>query len=545
MLAGTVFSRPIDSAEDVLAVIAVAGPLADWLGCGSAERGSLIASILDVARRARMCAGRIEIAQGPEGIVSVSAMDANGRIDATEQLGVAPAHESLDLTQDLQSQDAVHSLALELRTAAEHLGEAKRAVENASLRAQRLEFELEETNRGVLALYAELDDRAERLARADVLKSKFLSYASHELRTPLNGIVGLTRLLLARIGPRSTDEDKQLGFIKQAAEEMREMVNDLLDLAKVEAGKVTVNASEFGLDFVFGTLRGIFRPLLQSEDVNLVFDDTSAVPAIHSDEAKVSQILRNFISNALKFTEQGEVRVWAELRDQTVRIAVKDTGIGIAPEHLDKVFDEFSQIDHPLQRRVKGTGLGLPLCRKLAQLLAGSVEVVSRLGYGSTFTLVLPLAYEIGRPLPETRDRNASRLPKVLVVDDEEIDRYLLIHLINASGAFEILQAVDGQAGIELAQRERPVMVFLDLNLPRVSGLGVLSALQESRETAGIPVVIVTAKTLAPEERAHLESMTLGIISKEDLSEASRIEINMEGTTTVAVIRDPAAVKST
>jgi signal transduction histidine kinase len=150
-----------------------------------------------------------------------------------------------------------------------------------------------------------------RLKRADELKSRFLSYASHELRTPLNGIIGLTRLLLTR-RPQG-EELRQINYIQQAAQEMRAMLDDLLDLAKVEAGKITVHPSEVGLELVFGALRGIFRPLSTSDTVELHFENTSAVPAIYTDEGKVIQILQNFISNALKFTEHGEVRVWAEL----------------------------------------------------------------------------------------------------------------------------------------------------------------------------------------------------------------------------------------
>ena len=198
---------------------------------------------------------------------------------------------------------------------------------------QRLNQELQDTNRGVVALYAELDERADHLRRADELKSKFLSHMSHEFRTPLNSILALSRLLLARSdGELTAEQETQVRFIRKAAENLTELVDDLLDLAKVEAGKTVVVPSPFTAASLFGALRGMLRPLLVGDAVALVFDDPPDVPPLDTDEGKVSQILRNFISNAIKFTEQGEVRVWATADRQadTVSFHVRDTGIGIA-----------------------------------------------------------------------------------------------------------------------------------------------------------------------------------------------------------------------
>ena len=356
-------------------------------------------------------------------------------------------------------------------------------LKNAQTEIDQLRTELEETNRGVVALYAELDDRAIRLKRADELKSRFLSYASHELRTPLNGIIGLTRLLLSR-KPQG-EELKQLNFLQKAAQEMRAMVDDLLDLAKVEAGKITVHPSEFGLDLVFGALRGMFRPLASPDTVELHFEDTSAVPAIYTDEAKVLQILQNLISNALKFTEQGEVRVWAQTGDQeTVRISVKDTGIGIAPKDHARIFEEFSQIESPIQRKVKGTGLGLPLCKRLAELLGGRVEIESQPGVGSTFTLVVPLVYRPAELESKAAFESRKIVFTVLHVEDDEIDRYLVQQMLRFDGKLQLLHAEDGQAALEVARRERPDLVILDLNLPRISGVDVLAEFESFARNA-------------------------------------------------------------
>ena len=178
----------------------------------------------------------------------------------------------------------------------------------------QLNKELEETNRGVVALYAEINDKADYLQRASELKSKFLSNMSHEFRTPLNSILALSRILLDRLdGDLTREQEKQVQFIRRSADNLLELVNDLLDLAKVEAGKITVRPVHFDVGVLFGSLRSVLKPLLVSQRVELVFEDPEGIPPLFSDESKVAQILRNFISNALKFTERGEVRVCARM----------------------------------------------------------------------------------------------------------------------------------------------------------------------------------------------------------------------------------------
>jgi signal transduction histidine kinase len=257
--------------------------------------------------------------------------------------------------------------------------------------------ELEDTNRGIVALYAEIEDKAERLRLADEMKSRFLSNTSHELRTPLSSIRALAKLLLDRLdGDLTVEQERQVKFIEKAANDLSELVNDLLDLAKIEAGKVEVQLAPVVVDNLFRAMKGMLRPLVDEARVELVFETPAFEEAFESDEGKISQVLRNFISNALKFTEQGQVSVsvaWDRELD-TITFAVADTGIGISPDNLQLIFEEFSQIEHPLQRRSKGTGLGLPLCRKLAGLLGGRVEVESEVGAGSTFRLVLPRSYK-------------------------------------------------------------------------------------------------------------------------------------------------------
>lgn len=266
----------------------------------------------------------------------------------------------------------------------------------------RLNAELNETNRGVLALYAELDDRAAELGRVSQLKSAFLSGITHELRTPLNSILNMTRILLARMdGPLTAEQELQVILIQRAATTLTDLVADLLDLARIEAGKTEVRLASFTLADLFGTLRGMFRPLLVSDAVALSFECPEHEVTITTDEGKLSQILRNLISNAIKFTERGEIRVVAAVEpDDMVVFSVTDTGIGIAPEDQARIFEEFTQVDNPLQKHVRGTGLGLPLSRKLAGLLGGRLEVESAPGVGSRFELRLPRIHRTPRLTP-------------------------------------------------------------------------------------------------------------------------------------------------
>jgi signal transduction histidine kinase len=273
--------------------------------------------------------------------------------------------------------------------------------EMARLLAQReadvgaLRAELDETNKGVVALYAELDDKAQQLPQALDLKSRFLSYMSHEFRTPLTSITSLTNILLSRLdGPLTGEQERQVGFVRSSVLELSEMVDDLLDLAKVEAGRISISPEWFDMMDLFAALRGMFKPIISGTSVALIFDEPRSVPRLYTDDKKLSQILRNYISNALKFTSQGEVRIEACLTENgDVEFSVSDTGIGISEEHLPTLFSDFVQIDTRLQRRLRGTGLGLSLARKFAELLGGRVGAESVLGQGSRFWVTIPVQY--------------------------------------------------------------------------------------------------------------------------------------------------------
>jgi signal transduction histidine kinase/CheY-like chemotaxis protein len=398
----------------------------------------------------------------------------------------------------------------------------------------RLNAELEDTNRGVVALYAELDEKAEQLQRANELKTRFLSNMGHEFRTPVNSILALSRLLLERIDGELTEEqEKQIAFIRQAAQDLSDLVNDLLDLAKVEAGKIAVRPDEFEVTNLFASLRGLLRPLVIPE-VTLVFDEPDGIPPLYTDEGKISQILRNFISNALKFTERGQVRVSATLdaARQAVVFAVADTGIGIALEDQDRIFEEFAQAEHPIQQRTKGTGLGLPLTRRLAELLGGSVNVRSAPGRGSVFSAIVPLVYAGPAQVPAELERVRPPTPvpvasggnsaKILIVDDDEAARYVVRRFL-AETSFTIIEATNGPEGLRRAREDRPQVIFLDLKMPQMSGFEVLDQLESDPVTRNIPVIIITSKLLKDRERRPLNGKAVAVLSKETASRESAL----------------------
>ena len=385
----------------------------------------------------------------------------------------------------------------------------------------QLNVELEDTNRGVVALYAELDDTAQKLKAASEAKSRFLSHVSHEFRTPLNSILALSRLLLDRVdGEINAEQERQVGYIRKSAESLTDLVNDLLDIAKVEAGKTEVRVAEFEAVELFAGLRGVMKPLQAVAGADLVFDDPLNLPPLHTDEGKVIQILRNLISNALKFTEKGEVGVSARLAPEgdQVMFEVRDTGVGIPPEDHERIFQEFEQVHSPLQNRAKGTGLGLPLSRKLAELMGGTLTVESEVGRGSTFILSLPF------------DRRPFEVPsaQVLVIDDEESFRYALRQMIGP--AHHVIEAQDGEEALRLIQSERPSVVFLDLHMPRMDGFQVLQNLAADPSAEDIKVIVSTSALIDERTRARLGRADF-ILSKDQLSR----------DTVAALIREPRA----
>jgi signal transduction histidine kinase/DNA-binding response OmpR family regulator len=345
-----------------------------------------------------------------------------------------------------------------------------------------LNAELADTNRGVVALYAELDERANHLRRADELKTRFFSHMSHEFRTPLSSILALSNMLLDETdGPLNSEQKRQVGMIRDGVADLLELVGDLLDLAKMEAGKTQISVAPFAIGTMLGALRAMIRPLLGAS-VSLELGNASELPPLVSDEAKVMQILRNFLSNAVKFTEAGTITVSARLvpagepvagvavETDNLLFAVADTGIGIAPEHQAAIFEEFRQVENRLQRKLRGSGLGLPLCRRLAGLLGGRVWVESRPGQGSTFYLLLPRVHESA-----VAGYSDDLRPRLLIVDERPERRAALGELFSDS-AFLPIEAANSEVTSARLAALQPTAAIVDTAHTAPAALDALRA---------------------------------------------------------------------
>jgi len=445
-------------------------------------------------------------------------------------------------------------MADELSRQDRELLEALESLRRKSEELSQANLELEDTNRGVVALHAELDARAKLLSQSSELKSRMVSLVSHEFRTPLGSIRMLGELLLTDDAtPLAPNHREQVELIQRTATELAGLVDDLLDLSKAQAGKMEVQPDLFQLDELFGSLRVLLRPLAMGRSVDLHFEIDEGLSPMYSDASKISLILRNLISNALKFTRQGEVRVRARaLGPERVVFQVSDTGVGIALADQPRLFRDYSQIENPLQSGVKGTGLGLALVARIAALLGGTVGVESELGRGSTFSVQLPRRWDPSRqipsgdaradgsergwplvpagspvaapprPPPGADDRTSPPPPhrpgprRVLVVDDHPAARRLLVHHLERLG-YETLEARDGAEGLWLARKEAPDLILLDLEMPTLSGWEVVPQLRSEPGTRGIPVVIVTGRSKREVEQAGLEVQ--GIVQKQDDSQ--------------------------
>ncbi len=260
-----------------------------------------------------------------------------------------------------------------------------------NVRTQELQRVNQEMEQRIIERTAELAAAMEKAQAADHLKSAFLATMSHELRTPLNSIIGFTGIILReRVGPLNDEQKKQLNMVRNSSQHLLALINDVLDISKIEAGQLTLVREEVDLRKIIEKVEQNTRPLADAKGLDLGFEIAPETSAITGDSRRIEQILLNLLSNAIKFTEKGSVKIVCGSDDGNVIIEVIDTGIGIKPEELVVVFETFRQIDSGLTRKYEGTGLGLPISRKLAELMDGNLRVTSTWGSGSTFSFSLP-----------------------------------------------------------------------------------------------------------------------------------------------------------
>ncbi len=411
----------------------------------------------------------------------------------------------------------------ELRVANEELDAQAGALKISQQQLETQQAELEQTNdnltqqsqlleRQNLALadkQTEILAKASELARASQFKSDFLSNMSHELRTPLNSSLILAKLLADnRDGNLNAEQIKFAETIYDAGNDLLMLINDILDLSKIESGKMDVHPTSVRLDGLRDGLIRTFEPVAVERGLRFKVALGDSVPsAIETDAQRLDQVLKNLISNALKFTEKGEVSVRMEARDARIEFSVRDTGIGIAPHQHRIIFEAFRQADGTTNRRYGGTGLGLSISRELARLLGGDIRVESEPGKGSTFTLSMPSVYagpgevRATPALPELEVAPEPRPPAleiqpgqrlVLVIEDDPAFA-MILEDVAREGGFQCLVASTAQEGFELARKHLPIGIILDMVLPDHTGLSVLDRLKRDPQTRHIPVHVVSA----------------------------------------------------
>jgi signal transduction histidine kinase/CheY-like chemotaxis protein len=348
-----------------------------------------------------------------------------------------------------------------------------------------LSDELEQTNRGVVALYAELDEKSERLRAASESKDRFWATVSHELRTPLNSIIGLTRLL-AEPAPDGTALDSerlyQVELIANSGSTLLTLVNDLLDVAKAESGQLHVDPAQVDLPALFARLRGLARPMAEGKPVEVIVSadhDPDTPGTILTDEVALTSILRNLLSNGIKYTDHGEVRLSARVAGPRLEISVADTGIGIPAGQHDHVFEEFYQV--PGVRR-GGTGLGLPYARRLAGILGGDLTLASEPGAGTTVVLTLPL--------------RTPAVGTILLADDDAAFRGVLRGLLDGL-ADRVVEARDGREALAQIAADPVDLVLADMRMPGMDGATLLARLP-----ASVPAIVVSGADVPPPPRA-------------------------------------------
>ena len=428
----------------------------------------------------------------------------------------------------------------ETRRLAEELGEKNRLLE---LQKEDLESQASQLIKQadmVKKQNIELECQRLKVEDANRLKSEFLSNMSHELRTPLNSMLALSRVLLVQTSSRISEEEAgYIEIIDRNGKKLLALINDILDLSKIEAGRIDLKPGKINLFSTISIITDNLEQLAGDKGIELILDVESGFPLIESDESRIYQIFQNIIGNAIKFTEKGHVRISGHYDTGRVVVTVEDTGIGIDEDDLPHIFEEFRQIDGTLSRKYEGTGLGLAIAQKSAQLISGSINVKSTPGRGSLFSVTLPILWQRitsqdksgpdnhnmpdaglrvndgGTDLPgspaagaEHRDNNPGEsgngAERILIVDDDR-DNIITLRAI-LKERYRLIDSSHGIYGLELALNEQPDLILLDMALPGISGFTFVDRIKSDARASGIPIIAVTAMTMKGDRERILKA---------------------------------------
>ncbi len=381
-------------------------------------------------------------------------------------------------------------------TLAEHL-----SVVNKQLEAQTQELinkkeELQKYTHELNIQNQELNNQRKHVEEANRLKSEFVSNMSHELRTPLNSILALSSVLILKTKERlSPEEHEYLSIVERNGKQLLSLINDILDLSKIEAGKIDLNTGRVSLNSVLNAVVDNIRPIADKKGLALNLEIEGELPIIESNEQKLNQVFQNIIGNSIKFTDEGEVNIKAKLNENNqVSVTIYDTGIGIPEKELPHIFEEFRQVDGTTSRKYEGTGLGLAIAKKTICLLGGDITAESKLGVGSTFVVKIPLEAQVGSEPKQVTYFKPGTIPgtkNILIVDDDQkvasqINSYLV------DEGYETIIATSGAEALMLAKKFQPAVITLDIVMPEMDGWEVLQELKKDPKTKNIPVIVVS-----------------------------------------------------
>jgi signal transduction histidine kinase/CheY-like chemotaxis protein/HAMP domain-containing protein len=368
---------------------------------------------------------------------------------------------------------------------------------------QKQNLQIKQQNETLIALHCELKEKAAELENQKViaeestkLKSQFLASMSHELRTPMNSILGLTELILEETALKGKDRER-LDVVLKSGKRLMNLINDILDLSKIEAGKMELHEEEALLEEIISEVENTITPLIKNKEIKFrVLRNVNTKIYISTDKDKVTQLLINLAGNAVKFTDRGFVELHINTIEDKIKFDIIDSGIGIAESDQKYIFEEFRQLDGSTTRKYNGTGLGLAICKKIVEILKGTINVKSEKGKGSVFTLTIPLKFIRSEDPDKSGNVNIEALRKniknpILVIDDNPEIRYTIGQYLISKG-YEVVYAEDGEKGIELAMKHQPFAITLDVMLPKKDGWNILRELKENILTKDIPVILLS-----------------------------------------------------
>ncbi|OFX55148.1 MAG: hypothetical protein A2066_15555 [Bacteroidetes bacterium GWB2_41_8] len=444
------------------------------------------------------------------------------RDESGEIIGVFAA--ARDITERKLAEQELLILNKELSHRSETLSVVNNELEMQKRKLSTQASELTEQN-------VELEMQKKQLDESNRLKTSFLSNMSHELRTPLNSVIALSGVLNRRLSGKVPEEEySYLDVIERNGKQLLSLINDILDLSRIEAGREEIEFNRFNAGELIGEVVELISAQASQKDIGLRYSVGIDLPPLKSDYVKCRHILQNLVANAVKFTEEGEVEISAEVKGESIQITVSDTGIGIDQEYLPFIFDEFRQADGSNSRKYGGTGLGLAIAKKYAEMLGGSIQVESTRGRGSKFTLTMPLQ---DLSIHENVERFAARMnpegstligegdkrdKSILLVEDTEAVIIQMKDMLESQG-YNVMVARNGNEAFEQIARQVPDGMILDLTMPEVDGFEVLRKIRNKEITDHLPVIILTAKYITKDELSFLKHNSIQqVIQKGDVN---------------------------